>query len=463
MFRAAYMLAWVVVGSLLGAFPDRGSGAERDAGRPAPRTWTSQTGSTTQATFLDFSDGKVRLEKTDGTIVSIPIERLNDADQEYVRKRASAEGEFERKCQELADEITKSCKAKDDGSKPSIAVVDFSDLEGNVSNDGRRLSEELITKLFLTRSYKKVVERLQLKAVIAEHKLRVQGVVDPGSAKELGKILQGVDSVVSGTIDDRGDSLRVNARIISTETGEIIAVAAVTIAKDALPPSRATGKKRDEDEDGNEPAKNGRPEGGKVQLIFQEDFSRYEDGDLPDWGDHVRVQVGHDGRKWLMPSKDGVHHVGKKVSFPDDSWSFELNFTARVRKEANWAHKGFVTSSISLADAAGKQYRIGWQINVRRHVFVLPDGTTQEFGFGLTLPDPGERRQDAVYWLKGRTLRITKNGDVLRLSIDGKQVLSGDVKGFGRFARFEVDVYADGYNGYDEYLCFTNFKVGKIQ
>ena len=176
-----------MIGVLPAAFPERASGAESDAGRPAPRTWTSQSGSTTEATFLDSHDGTVRLKKTNGAIVSILIEKLSEADQEYVRKQASSVGEFKRKCQELADEITKSCKAKDDASKPSIAVVDFSDLEGNVSNDGRRLSEELITKLFLTRSYKKVVERLQLKAVIAEHKLRVQGVVDPRLSQRIGQ------------------------------------------------------------------------------------------------------------------------------------------------------------------------------------------------------------------------------------------------------------------------------------
>ncbi len=59
----------------------------------------------------------------------------------------------------------------------------------------------------------------------------MQGLIDPKSAKELGKIL-GVDAIVSGTIADVGDSLRVNARLISTETGEVLSVAAATIVKD---------------------------------------------------------------------------------------------------------------------------------------------------------------------------------------------------------------------------------------
>ncbi len=144
---------------------------------------------------------------------------------------------------------------------------------------------------------------------------------------------------------------------------------------------------------------------------------------------------------------------------------FGLNFTAQVRTEATGALKGLVTSSISLADDEGKQYRIGWQIDVRKHVFVLPDGTTQESGLGSTVPERGRTRADAEFWLKGRTLRIAKNGDVLRLSIDGKQVLTGDVKGFGRFGRFQVDVYGNYSRSEEwlEYLCFTNFKIGKLQ
>ncbi|MGC9027720.1 MAG: CsgG/HfaB family protein [bacterium] len=114
--------------------------------------------------------------------------------------------------------------------KHTIAVIEFADLQGNVTNFGRFLSEELITKLFETGKFK-VIERQLLDKVIAEQKLSLQGMVDPESAKKLGKIL-GVDAICSGTITDLGQSLEVNARLISTETGEIIAVASTKIFKD---------------------------------------------------------------------------------------------------------------------------------------------------------------------------------------------------------------------------------------
>ncbi len=114
--------------------------------------------------------------------------------------------------------------------KTTIAVIEFSDLQGSVTDFGRFLAEELITRLYSTEKFK-VIERQLLNRVISEQKLNLSGMVDPKSAKELGKLL-GVDAIVSGTITDRGNTWRVNARLISTQTGELLAVASTTIRKD---------------------------------------------------------------------------------------------------------------------------------------------------------------------------------------------------------------------------------------
>lgn len=117
------------------------------------------------------------------------------------------------------------------GQKHKIAVVEFSDLAGHVTQLGMLLSEELITRLFKTDKFD-VVERQLLTKIIEEQKLELTGIVDPLSAKELGKIL-GVDAIVSGTVTDLGESIKVNARLISTESGAIFSVAATEIGKDA--------------------------------------------------------------------------------------------------------------------------------------------------------------------------------------------------------------------------------------
>ena len=117
-----------------------------------------------------------------------------------------------------------------ENQKRTIAVVEFSDLKGNVTNFGRFLSEELITRLYQTKKFK-VIERQQLNKIIAEQKLSLTGVIDPASAQKLGRVL-GVDSIVFGSISDLVRTLKINARLISAETGEVFAAAAIDIVKD---------------------------------------------------------------------------------------------------------------------------------------------------------------------------------------------------------------------------------------
>ena len=52
------------------------------------RTWTDSTGKhTVEAEFVDLKDGKVRLKKEDGRTITIPIERLSEADRAYVKSQ----------------------------------------------------------------------------------------------------------------------------------------------------------------------------------------------------------------------------------------------------------------------------------------------------------------------------------------------------------------------------------------
>jgi TolB-like protein len=138
-----------------------------------------------------------------------------------------AQGGLDQRVNELSQQITKEMS---DNQKTTIAIIEFSDLQGNVTDLGRFLAEELITRLYQTKKFK-VIERQLLNKIISEQKLSLTGMVDPKSAKQLGKVL-GVDAVASGTITDLAQSLRVNARLISTETGEIFAVASTEVFKD---------------------------------------------------------------------------------------------------------------------------------------------------------------------------------------------------------------------------------------
>ncbi len=135
--------------------------------------------------------------------------------------------ELDIKITDLSKQIEKSMTEQ---NKTKIAVIEFSNLDGKVTKFGKYLAEELITKLFSVKGVE-VIERSLLMKILEEHKLTLFGVVDPASAKELGKV-SGSDAIISGTIADLGTFLKVNARLISTETGKIFSVASVEIKKD---------------------------------------------------------------------------------------------------------------------------------------------------------------------------------------------------------------------------------------
>ena len=55
------------------------------------RIWTDRSGEfKIEAELLDTSNGKVRLKKNNGNKVTVPIEKLSEADQAYLKQLAQA-------------------------------------------------------------------------------------------------------------------------------------------------------------------------------------------------------------------------------------------------------------------------------------------------------------------------------------------------------------------------------------
>jgi len=108
-----------------------------------------------------------------------------------------------------------------------IALLEFPDLEGKGSALGKYLAEELTSRLFRTGRFR-IVERQQLERMLAEQKLSASGLVDEATASRLGRLL-GADALLTGTVADLNTSVKVNARLIATETGSIFSVATVKI------------------------------------------------------------------------------------------------------------------------------------------------------------------------------------------------------------------------------------------
>ena len=81
----------------------------------------------------------------------------------------------------LAESISKS-------GKTSIAVVDFLNLKGEVTDGGRFFAEEFTVDLAKAGKGFKVIERNRLKVILEELKLASTGIIDEKTAQKLGQI-----------------------------------------------------------------------------------------------------------------------------------------------------------------------------------------------------------------------------------------------------------------------------------
>ncbi|MCI5207492.1 MAG: hypothetical protein D3910_01570 [Candidatus Electrothrix sp. ATG2] len=133
------------------------------------------------------------------------------------------EAEINKMSEIMAEKIAGANKGK-------VAVVDFTDLQGDVTELGRFIAEEFSVALAGTGKGFKVVDRTHLKSIIKEHKLSATGVINPDTARKLGKIA-GVEALVTGTLTPFGDSVRISVKILDTTTAEIVEANRGNIAK----------------------------------------------------------------------------------------------------------------------------------------------------------------------------------------------------------------------------------------
>src|SRR5262245_35053139 len=200
----------------------------------------------------------------------MPVSTVADSPERSTLGRGDISGSQNSLDQQMADLSRQISQEFVGSTKNTIAVVEFTDLKGQVTDLERFLSEELITGLYQSRKFR-VIERQLLNKVIAEQKLSLTGPIDPASAKRLGKLL-GVDAIVSGTVADLGDKLRINARLISAETGEVFAAASTTITKDSSV-TALIGKGRISSSDGGGKPAEAQPQPVKTQKVDKEFFT----------------------------------------------------------------------------------------------------------------------------------------------------------------------------------------------
>jgi len=126
--------------------------------------------------------------------------------------------DFDKEIDQLSGKIAEKIAA---AGKKKIAVVDFTDLDGSVTELGRFLAEEFSTALAGTGKGFIVVDRIHLKTLLKEHKLSSTGLIDQNTIRRLGKIA-GVDSLITGSLTPLGESVRINVKVLDIETASVI-------------------------------------------------------------------------------------------------------------------------------------------------------------------------------------------------------------------------------------------------
>jgi len=127
--------------------------------------------------------------------------------------------DIDKELSDLAERLAVPIK---DHGKTKVAVIDFANLDGSSAGElGKYIAEQLTVDFVMTKHDFSVLDRANLRNILAEHKLTSKGLVDPDNAKKLGQFA-GVDALILGTIIPKGThTVSLTAKIITTDLASI--------------------------------------------------------------------------------------------------------------------------------------------------------------------------------------------------------------------------------------------------
>src|SRR5215213_1905761 len=149
--------------------------------------------------------------------------------------RLVAAQDYQREIDRLAEEVAASAESA--GLK-NIAVMDFTDLQSNVQEIGRFMSEELTTSLVLKKRPFRTIDRANLRSILVEQKLTMTGLIDLDNVRKLK--ISGIDGLVAGTLTPLGDGIRITVKVIKIETAEYVGAARGVVPKTSTMDSLGT-------------------------------------------------------------------------------------------------------------------------------------------------------------------------------------------------------------------------------
>lgn len=106
------------------------------------------------------------------------------------------------------------------GSRMSLAIIPF-EIKGDVSTLGEIVHDNLINSFIDQNRFNIVTRGDELDAVLRELKLSQTDLVDQDNAVKVGRLVA-AEGILMGTINETKDSIEIYARLVNTETSEVM-------------------------------------------------------------------------------------------------------------------------------------------------------------------------------------------------------------------------------------------------
>lgn len=129
------------------------------------------------------------------------------------------------------DNLTEQIVVKLPAPRQTIAVTDFTDLSGNSASLGKYLADEVTAKLSENGGCQ-VVDRQRVEKIAKANHIDISTAIDRETVKNLGKSLDAT-LICTGFIIDFGNDLELNVKLLSAQSGSMIAAFSVKIPIDA--------------------------------------------------------------------------------------------------------------------------------------------------------------------------------------------------------------------------------------
>src|ERR1043166_8772640 len=130
---------------------------------------------------------------------------------------------------ELRSVATKLVASLEASGQKSGTVIDFTDLQGQGTELGRFLAQELSDQLVTASRTVSFIDRANLQHLLRENKLSMDGLINPQTSRKLGNMI-GIDTILFGTVTPIGKSIKLSVRAVAVETGKIVASQSTSFA-----------------------------------------------------------------------------------------------------------------------------------------------------------------------------------------------------------------------------------------